>query len=96
MATVMATTTMDEKPEQELNVSDLASSSSTDLPQSVSDAGSREAFLASFKPEDDKAIMKKVDRRFLLLIGILYRKLDGFDFLEPFETCADPYTLRSA
>lgn len=30
------------------------------------------AFLATFTEEENKAIMKKVDRRFLLLIGILY------------------------
>ncbi|KAF2803254.1 permease of the major facilitator superfamily [Mytilinidion resinicola] len=32
----------------------------------------KEAFLASFSAEDDKAIMRKVDRRFLLLIGLMY------------------------
>ena len=52
-------------------VHDVQSISSS-LPDNVAEAGSREAFLASFTPEDDKAIMKKVDRRFLLLIGILY------------------------
>lgn len=41
-------------------------------PETIADAGSREAFLASFTPEEDNSIMKKVDRRFLLLIGVLY------------------------
>ncbi|KAF7189163.1 MFS transporter prlL [Pseudocercospora fuligena] len=45
---------------------------STEPPNNVAEAGSREAFLASFTQKDDRAIMKKVDRRFLLLIGILY------------------------
>lgn len=40
--------------------------------ESVEAAGSRESFLSTFTPEEDKAIMRKVDRRFLLLIGILY------------------------
>jgi hypothetical protein len=50
----------------------VAGSSSEPQPQTVGDAGSREAFLATFTPADDKAIMRKVDKRFLLLIGILY------------------------
>lgn len=45
---------------------------SNDLPQTAEDAGGRRAFLATFTPEIDKSIMKKVDRRFLLLIGVLY------------------------
>ena len=32
----------------------------------------KQAFLATFTPEEHKSIMEKVDRRFLLLIGILY------------------------
>lgn len=40
--------------------------------ETIADAGSSEAFLASFTPEDDKAIIRKVDKRFLLLIGVLY------------------------
>lgn len=35
------------------------------------DAG-KKAFLATFTAEEDKAIMRKVDRKFLLLIGIIY------------------------
>lgn len=35
-------------------------------------APERAQFLASFTKDEDRAIMKKVDRRFLLLIGILY------------------------
>lgn len=30
------------------------------------------AFLASFSPEEDKAIRRKVNRRFLWLIGLMY------------------------
>lgn len=47
-------------------------SSLTSQPQNIEEAGSREAFLATFTPQDDANIMRKVDRRFLLLIGILY------------------------
>lgn len=35
------------------------------------DAG-KKAFLSTFTAEEDKAIMRKVDRKFLLLIGIIY------------------------
>jgi hypothetical protein len=35
-------------------------------------AADRVAFLSSFSPEEDKAIMRKVDRRFLWLIGMMY------------------------
>jgi hypothetical protein len=62
----------DEKVSNEPAIEAADSTSSRSLPETVNDAGSREAFLASFSPADDKAVMKKVDRRFLLLIGILY------------------------
>lgn len=39
---------------------------------SPSSANYRETFLASFDAEEDKRIMRKVDRRFLLLIGLAY------------------------
>ena len=32
----------------------------------------RNAVLSSFSAEEDKAVMRKVDRRFLLLIGLMY------------------------
>ncbi len=32
----------------------------------------RRAFLSSFSPEEDKAIRRKVDYRFLWLIGLMY------------------------
>lgn len=32
----------------------------------------RKAFLATFTADDDKAIRRKVDKKFLLLIGIIY------------------------
>lgn len=39
-------------------------------PSSPSDH--RNAVLSSFSAEEDKAVMRKVDRRFLLLIGLMY------------------------
>ncbi|EXJ79705.1 hypothetical protein A1O3_07988 [Capronia epimyces CBS 606.96] len=42
-----------------------ARSSSSSLPD-------REAFLSSFTAEEDRKIMRKVDKRFLLLIGLMY------------------------
>lgn len=35
-------------------------------------SNSREAFLSSFTQADNKRIMRKVDRRFLLIIGMMY------------------------
>jgi hypothetical protein len=35
-------------------------------------AADRKAFLASFSPEEDKKIRRKVDWRFLWLIGMMY------------------------
>lgn len=32
----------------------------------------KKAFLASFSAAEDKVIMRKVDRRFLVLIGLIY------------------------
>ncbi|KAK5130038.1 hypothetical protein LTR08_002512 [Meristemomyces frigidus] len=68
----MADPIVEGKPGYASPVVDNVSASSSELPQNVSDAGSREAFLVSFTPAEDKSIMRKVDRRFLLLIGILY------------------------
>lgn len=34
---------------------------------------SKQAFLSSFTQADNKAIMRKVDRRFLLIIGMMVR-----------------------
>lgn len=48
------------------------SSTYSPLPQNAEEAGGKAAFLATFTPQDDKDIMRKVDKRFLLLIGILY------------------------
>ena len=59
------------KIEEHDNVAEVGSTQSSQ-PQSIEEAGSKEAFLASFAPQDDKNVMRKVDRRFLLLIGILY------------------------
>lgn len=35
-------------------------------------AENREAFLASFTAEENHRIMRKVDRKFLLIIGMMY------------------------
>jgi hypothetical protein len=62
-------------PEPKTPVQDDAteiSSTQSPLPQNVEEAGGKTAFLATFTPQDDKDIMRKVDKRFLLLIGILY------------------------
>jgi len=39
---------------------------------SVSPEEDRKAFLASYSAEEDKEIRRKVDRRFLWLIGLIY------------------------
>lgn len=36
------------------------------------DPVARAAFLSSFTAEEEKNIMRKVDRRFLVLIGLMY------------------------
>jgi hypothetical protein len=38
----------------------------------VSQTRSRAEFLSSFTQDENKAIMRKVDRRFLLIIGMMY------------------------
>jgi len=53
------------------NAAEVGSTQSSQ-PQSIEEAGSKATFLASFTPQDDEDVMRKVDRRFLLLIGILY------------------------
>lgn len=61
------------KIEGQGDVTEVSSTqSSHSQPQSIEEAGGKANFLATFTPQDDKAIMRKVDRRFLLLIGILY------------------------
>lgn len=41
--------------------------------EAASDATeSKEAFLTSFTPQESHAIIRKVDRRFLLVIGMMY------------------------
>lgn len=41
-------------------------------PSETSEEDRRREFLASFTPEDDKRIMRKVNLRFLWLIGLIY------------------------
>lgn len=36
------------------------------------DPEAKAAFLATFTPEEEKAIMRKVDKRFFILIGLMY------------------------
>lgn len=62
---------MSTKTKEHNNVAEVDSTQSSQ-PQSIEEAGSKAAFLATFTPQDDKDVMRKVDRRFLLLIGILY------------------------
>lgn len=45
-----------------------------------SDHSDVEAFLSTFTAEEHKAVMKKVDRRFLLLIGVMYM-LKNIDYI---------------
>jgi len=47
----------------------------TKTPETASEASqtnSRAEFLSSFTQAENKAIMRKVDRRFLLIIGMMY------------------------
>jgi hypothetical protein len=58
---------LDSKVEEDgLNAEEKAIQSSS---SSLTD---REAFLSSFTAEEDRKIMRKVDKRFLLLIGLMY------------------------
>lgn len=59
----------DVKPGQA--VDDPSLTNIQDLADNMSESD-KEAFLASFSSAEDKAIMRKVDRRFLLLIGLMY------------------------
>jgi hypothetical protein len=56
------------------NVSGIQGISSVATPDSLhsNEAIDRVAFLSSFSPEEDKAIRRKVDFRFLWLIGLMY------------------------
>jgi hypothetical protein len=50
---------------------EMDSKANSDAPQSEV-LGDCAAFLSSFSPEEDKAIRRKVDWRFLWLIGLMY------------------------
>ena len=41
-------------------------------PSETSEEDRRREFLSSFTPDDDKRIMRKVNLRFLWLIGVIY------------------------
>lgn len=58
----------------EKHIPGLERTSSVATPDSLhsNEAADRIAFLSSFSPEEDKAIMRKVDFRFLWLIGLMY------------------------
>ena len=54
-----------------INITDL--SALEDLSRDLrSDPEARAAFLATFSAEEERAIMRKVDVRFCLLIGIMF------------------------
>ncbi|KAH8889447.1 high-affinity nicotinic acid transporter [Thozetella sp. PMI_491] len=50
----------------------LAAIARADVDNLRDDPDARAAFLSTFSSEDEKTIMRKVDRRFLLLIGLMY------------------------
>jgi hypothetical protein len=58
-------------PDVEEAVDDLSHTSSQKLPDSASQ-NDKEAFLSSFTAAEGKAIIRKVDRRFLFIIGMMY------------------------
>jgi hypothetical protein len=58
-------------PDVEAVVDDLSHTSSQKSPKEIS-PNDKEAFLSSFTAAEGKAIMRKVDRRFLLIIGMMY------------------------
>ena len=49
-------------------------------PSSLNEREDVEAFLSTFSAEEHKSIMRKVDRRFLLLIGLMYM-LKNIDYM---------------
>jgi hypothetical protein len=58
-------------PDVEEAIDDLSHTSSQKLPNNASQS-EKEAFLSSFTAAEGKAIIRKVDRRFLLIIGMTY------------------------
>jgi hypothetical protein len=68
-------------------------STQSSQPQSIEEAGSKAAFLATFTPQDDKDVMRKVDRRFLLLIGILYMTKNVSN-IPTLASCATTYDIQ--
>lgn len=68
---------IDLEPEIQAKADTGISSSSTEgsdvgLPVLEDGHGNREAFLASFSADENKRIMRKVDRKFLFIIGMMY------------------------
>jgi hypothetical protein len=51
---------------------DNVSRASSQKPPSNGTESDKEAFLSSFSAAESKAIIRKVDRRFLLIIGMMY------------------------
>lgn len=70
---------------------------SQDLAQRPATSSEKAEFLATFTEDENKAIMRKVDRRFLLLIGVLYmtKNLDYQNAAIVKVSLAHPlYTMR--
>jgi hypothetical protein len=53
------------------SIDDVSPEGSTKYPSNGT-GNDKEAFLSSFTAAENKAIMRKVDRRFLLIIGVMY------------------------
>jgi hypothetical protein len=68
---------VDFEPEVQTKADTGVSGSSTEgsevgLPILEDGHGNREAFLASFSADENHRIMRKVDRKFLFIIGMMY------------------------
>jgi hypothetical protein len=64
-----------EKLAKELEIGGRKNDIDTKTPETsseISQTRNRAEFLSSFTQEENKAIMRKVDRRFLILIGLMY------------------------
>lgn len=64
-----------ETPDKEIEINGAKNDPDAKTPDTtseVSQTNGRVEFLSSFTQEENKAIMRKVDRRFLILIGLMY------------------------
>jgi hypothetical protein len=88
-------TTVDVVPDSAVVVNKLDGAEQSDTSRSIradSDDEGRKAFLASFSAEEDRAIRRKVDRRFLWLIGLIYilKNVSSLSPLRRFEELGSP------